>query len=322
MSYRLPPLPALRAFEAAARHLSFKKAADELFVTPAAVSQQIKALETYLGVPLFHRLPRALEVSAQGQAMLAKLREGLDCLAAAVELAQTRPVGPLTVHAPPSFALRWLVPRLSRFGALHPEVELRLADDVGNIDGLGRGPETLLTDPRDAGSAVAVRFGMVDYPGFCRDLLLAPEYVLVCSPGLLSRSAPLVTAADLGQHVLIHDESIPDEAVRPSWAEWFRLAGVDEVDTSRGPRFSSAVLVLEAALGGQGMALSLWPLVEADVTAGRLVMPFATVMPSRYVYSLVVPEALADRPLIRDFRAWLLAEAGAAEARPPLPSLR
>lgn len=316
MSYRLPPLPALRAFEAAARHLSFKKAADELFVTPAAISQQIKALESYLGVLLFHRLPRALELSEQGQAMLPKLREGMDCLAAAVEMAQQRPAGLLTVHAPPSFALRWLVPRLSRFAALHPEVELRLADDAGNIDGLGRGPESVLTDPRDAGSAVAVRFGMGDYPGFSRDLLLAPEYVLVCSPGLLSRSAPFATAADLAQQVLIHDESIPDEAVRPSWDEWFRLAGVHGVDTSRGPRFSSAVLVLEAALGGQGVALSLWPLVEADVRAGRLVMPFPTVLQSRYVYSLVVPETLVERPLIRDFRAWLLAEAAAAGARP------
>ena len=298
MSYRLPPLPALRAFEAAARHLSFKKAADELFVTPAAISQQIKALESYLGVLLFHRLPRALELSEQGQAMLPKLREGMDCLAAAVEMAQQRPAGLLTVHAPPSFALRWLVPRLSRFAALHPEVELRLADDAGNIDGLGRGPESVLTDPRDAGSAVAVRFGMGDYPGFSRDLLLAPEYVLVCSPGLLSRSAPFATAADLAQQVLIHDESIPDEAVRPSWDEWFRLAGVHGVDTSRGPRFSSAVLVLEAALGGQGVALSLWPLVEADVRAGRLLMPFPTVLPSRYVYSLVVPETLVERPQI------------------------
>mgnify|MGYP000920903984 FL=1 len=132
---------------------------------------------------------------------------------------------------------------------------------------------------------------------------------------LAGRDANAVLA-DLAQQVLIHDESIPDEAVRPSWDEWFRLAGVHGVDTSRGPRFSSAVLVLEAALGGQGVALSLWPLVEADVRAGRLLMPFPTVLPSRYVYSLVVPETLVERPLIRDFRAWLLAEAAAAGARP------
>jgi LysR family glycine cleavage system transcriptional activator len=198
MSYRLPPLSALRAFEAAARHLSFKRAAEELFVTPAAVSQQIKALESYLGAPLFRRLPRALELSEHGRAMLPKLRDGLDCLAAAVELVRVRPEGLLTVHAPPSFAQRWLVPRLSRFSTLHPDAELRLASDVCNIDGLGRGPESLLTDPRDAGSAVAVRFGVADYPGFCRYLLLAPEYVLVCSPELLARTGPLMTPAALG----------------------------------------------------------------------------------------------------------------------------
>lgn len=316
MSYRLPPLSALRAFEAVARHASFKKAAAELFVTPAAVSQQIKTLETYLGVPLFRRLPRALELSEQGLAMLPKVREGLDCLVAAVEVARVRPEALLTVHAPPSFALRWLVPRLSRFGALHPDVKLRLASDVGNIDGVGRGPESLFVDLRDAGDAVAVRFGVNDYPGFRRDVLLAPEYVLVCSPDLLTRIGPLKTPADLRDQTLIHDESIPDESVRPSWAEWFRLAGVPDVDVSRGPRFSSAVLVLEAALGGQGLALALWPQVEADVASGRLVVPFPTALPSRYVYSLVIPEALAERPLIQDFRAWLVAEAKGAASGP------
>ncbi|MCK6392595.1 LysR substrate-binding domain-containing protein [Zoogloea sp.] len=215
----------------------------------------------------------------------------------------------MTIHAPPSFAQRWLVPRLSRFNSLHPDVELRLASDVCNIDGLGRSAEGLLTDPREAGSAVAVRFGLGDYPGLCRDVLLAPAYVLVCSPALLARTGPLATPTDWGRQVFIHDESIPDEAMRPSWAEWFRLAGVANVDASRGPRFSSAVLVLEAAMGGQGLALALWPLVEADVRSGRLVMPVATMLPSRYVYSLVVPEALAGRTLVRDFRAWLLAEA-------------
>lgn len=316
MRYRLPPLSALRAFEAVARHLSFKRAAEELFVTPAAVSQQIKALESYLGGPLFRRLPRALELSGLGRAMLPKVRDGLDCLAAAVELVRVRPEGLLTVHAPPSFAQRWLVPRLSSFSALHPDVELRLASDVCNIDGLGRGPEGLLTDPQDAGSAVAVRFGVADYPGFCRYPLLAPEYVLVCSPELLARTGPLMTPAELARQVFIHDESIPDETMRPSWAEWLRLAGVANVDASRGPRFSSAVLVLEAALGGQGVALALWPLVEADVRSGRLVMPFSAVLPSRYVYSLVVPDVLTERPLVRNFRAWLLAGAGSAAAGP------
>jgi LysR family glycine cleavage system transcriptional activator len=137
MRYRLPPLPALRAFEASARHLSFKRAAAELFVTPAAVSQQIKVLEAYLGVSLFRRAPGELGLTEAGRAMLPRVREGLDALAAAVTLVQAPPENGLTVHAPPSFAQRWLVPRLSRFAAKHPDVALRLASDVCNIDGPG-----------------------------------------------------------------------------------------------------------------------------------------------------------------------------------------
>lgn len=319
MRYRLPPLPALRAFEASARHLSFKRAAAELFVTPAAVSQQIKVLEAYLGVSLFRRAPGELGLTEAGRAMLPRVREGLDALAAAVTLVQAPPENGLTVHAPPSFAQRWLVPRLSRFAAKHPDVALRLASDVCNIDGPGHGPEGVLANPRDAGSAVAIRFGKGVYPGFCSDLLLQPEYVLVCSPDLLGRSGPLSAPVDLGRQILIHDESIPDETMRPSWAEWFRLAGVADVDCSRGPRFSSAVLVLEAALGGQGVALALWPLVEADVRSGRLVVPFPVALPSRYVYSLVAHDAVQERPVVRDFRAWLMAEAGLAAAGPLAP---
>ena len=211
-----------------------------------------------------------------------------------------------------TFAQRWMVPRLSRFAAACPDVALRLAGDMSNIDGPGNGPEAMLGSARDSGNAVAVRFGTGSYPGFHSDLLLQPEYVLVCSPELLARCGPMAAPADLGQQILIHDESIPDEAMRPRWADWFRLAGVADVDSSRGPRFSSAVLVLEAALGGQGMALALWPLVEADVRSGRLVVPFPVVLPSRYVYSLVVSEAFLERPVIQAFRSWLLAEANQA----------
>ena len=191
MSYRLPPLPALRAFEAAARHGSFKQAAAELCVTPAAVSQQIKALEAYLGAPLFRRLPRALVLTEAGQLMLPRVRDGLDALIAAVELVQARPEEGLTVHAPPSFAQRWMVPRLSRFAAACPDVALRLAGDMSNIDGPGNGPEAMLGSARDSGNAVAVRFGTGSYPGFHSDLLLQPEYVLVCSPELLARCGPM-----------------------------------------------------------------------------------------------------------------------------------
>nr|WP_079436866.1 transcriptional regulator GcvA [Zoogloea sp. LCSB751] len=308
MSYRLPPLPALRAFESAARHLSFKRAAAELFVTPAAISQQIKALETYLDTSLFRRLPRALELTDAGMAMLPKVSEGLASLVAAVET--TRRGGPkaLIVHVPPFFALRWLVPRLPRFADVHPEIELRLASSVASIDGMGE-PADAQADLHGDVTDVMVRFGVGHYAGYQCDQILVPDYMLVCSPDLIARTGPLRTPADVCRQVLIHDESLPDEGGRPSWAEWFRLAGLPGVDVSRGPRFSSTALVLEAVLGGQGVALILRPLVEAEVAARRLVLPFDVSLPSCHAYHLVISEAVSERPEVQAFRSWMLTEA-------------
>lgn len=314
MSYRLPPLSALRAFESAARHLSFKRAAAELCVTPAAVSQQIKALESHLDTPLFRRLPRALELTEAGTAMLPKVSEGLANLVAAMET--TRHGGPraLTVHVPPFFALRWLVPRLPGFADLHPEIELRLASSEASIDGMGEVVD-MLSDPHREATDVTVRFGTGRYTGFQCDPILLPDYMLACSPGLITRSGPLLTPADVCRQVLIHDESLPDDGGRPNWADWFRLAGLSGGDVSRGPRFSSTALVLEAVLGGQGVALILRPLIEAEVAAGRLVLPFEVSMPSRYAYYLVISEAVRERPEVRAFREWVLMEAAQSGGR-------
>ncbi len=310
MAYRLPPLSVLRAFEAAARHMSFKKAAEELHVTPAAVSQQIKTLETYLGVALFRRLTRALELTAAGAAMLPKVREGFECLAAAVETTRQSGGGALTVTAPPSFAARWLVPRLARFTAAHPEVELRLASSADTID--RRGDASVLpedaVDVRDDESEVAIRYGAGNYPGYRVERIFATDYLPVCSPDLATAERPLDTPADLRRHVLIHDETIRDDRT-PGWADWLRAAGVRGVDARRGPRFSNAVLALQAALDGQGVALALRPLVAGDLAAGRLVVPFALSVPSPYAYFLVMPEAVARRPAVAAFRDWLLAAA-------------
>lgn len=311
MSYRLPPLAVLRAFEAAARHLSFKKAAEELHLTPAAVSQQIKALEDYLGVPLFRRLTRALELTEHATLMLPKLREGFDCLAAAVATTRQQTGGTLTVVAPPSFATHWLIARLARFTSAHPEIALRLD---GSSDSIDRRGETAvfadaLFDPRDDGSAVAIRYGIGLYPGYCIDRLFAPDYVPVCSPSLLARK-PLLAPADLRDQVLIHDETIEADG-RPSlWQAWLRAAGAAELAVARGPRFSNAVLAVEAALAGQGIALALRPLVEDEIAAGRLVIPFDIAVPSPYAYFLVMAEAVARRPAVAAFRDWLMAEAG------------
>lgn len=305
----------MRAFESAARHLSFKKAAEELHVTPAAISQQIKALESYLGVALFRRLTRALEITAQGRAMLPKIREGFECFAAAIDGTRQTVEGVLTVTAPPSFATRWLVPRLPRFSVIHPEVELRLASSGDSVDRRG---ETLLLDNevldlRDAGSVLAIRYGTGNYPGLQVDQIFAPDWVPVCSPRLVDGARRLETPGDLAQHVLIHDETIDDEDRQPGWREWLAGAGVTTVDAERGPRFSNAVLAVEAALDGQGVALALKPLVENDVAAGRLIVPFEMGVASPYGYFLVMRKAVAGRHSVAAFRQWLLSEAQAIQ---------
>lgn len=312
MAYRLPPLSTLRTFEAAARFLSFKKAAEELHVTPAAVSQQIKALETWLGTPLFRRRPAALQLTEDGLALFPKIRDGLNCFADGVESVRPGKGQSLDVVAPPAFATRWLVPRLARFSVAHPQLALRISASPENIDG----PQTVLApakeaiNPRSETSEIAIRFGTGLYPGYRVEKILTPDYVLVCSPRLQTGEPPLRTPQDLGRHILIHDESIPAVEKRPNWNEWLKLAGVSGIDTERGPRFSNSILALEAVLEGQGVALILKPQVEADVAAGRLVVPFPISMPSAYAYFLVMPEAAAGQEAVRAFQQWLHTEIG------------
>lgn len=310
MAYRLPPLSAFRTFEAAARHLSFKKAAEELHVTPAAVSQQIKNLETYLGVLLFHRLPKALQLTEEGLAMFPKVRDGMDCFAAAVESTRRDDALALNVTAPPAFATRWLVPRLARFSEVHTELAIRISSNAENIDGSQSTvlPVMEVSALRHQVSEVAIRFGTGLYPGYQVEKLLTPDYVPVCSPSLLNGEPPLHAPGDLSRHILIHDESILAIEQRPSWHDWFKLAGVSGVDGERGPRFSNSILAQEAAIEGQGVALALRPQIEADVACGRLVIPFDISMPSTYAYYLVIPQAIAERAVVCAFKEWLEAE--------------
>jgi LysR family glycine cleavage system transcriptional activator len=315
MSDRFPPLNALRAFEAAARHLSFKKAAEELFVTPAAVSQQVKSLEEYLGVPLFRRLTRAIELTTPGQAMLPKLREGFDCFVAGLALARrTEERGRISVSAPPNFAARWLLPRLASFTASYPQFDLRITGTLKAIDN----PEhDSPTDPGrgDAEAQVAIRYGTGDYPGALVDLLFRPVYVPVCSPKLLGRGPSLRKPSDLKFHVLIHDDSSPGDEERPGWEEWLRFAEAKGIDSSRGPRFSNASLVHEAAIDGLGVALALRPLVDSDIREGRLVVPFERAAPTRFAYYLVTPESLREHPAADSFRIWMLGQVVRQERR-------
>jgi LysR family glycine cleavage system transcriptional activator len=309
MPERLPPLNALKAFEAAARHASVRKAARELNVSPAAISHQIKNLEAYLGVLLFQRLSRGLRLTPAGQAALPLLRDGFGRLAAAVQQLRTEDQRPaLRVWAPPSFAAKWLVPRLSRYAALHPGIDIRLSATPALI-GPGAGAADANGDFRPEDADLSIRFGDGEFPGWRVEKLLAVAALPLCSPRLLDGRRGLRRPEDLRHHTLLHDDT--DYAGRPEWRHWLAAAGVDGIDAARGPRFNHAALALEAAAEGQGVALSLELLARADLAAGRLAAPFEQRLPLRPAYYLAWPEAAAEQPGAAAFRTWLLAEAHA-----------
>jgi LysR family transcriptional regulator, glycine cleavage system transcriptional activator len=222
MFSRLPPLNALRAFEVAARHLSFKNAALELSVTPTAVSHQIKLLESFLGQPLFHRLTRALTLTPQGEAMLPKVREGLACFAAAAEAARVQVSnGRLIVVVPPSFATRWLVPRLRSLTLAEPALNLHVVRSLKTIDsGQATGAASFdEVDLRPGDAIVVIRYGSGVYPGFQVDPLFGSDYIAVCSPKLLQADPPLRVPDDMRFQVLLHDESTTSERSGLGWDE-------------------------------------------------------------------------------------------------------
>jgi LysR family transcriptional regulator, glycine cleavage system transcriptional activator len=321
MTHRPPPLALLRTFEAAARHLSFKKAAAELHVTPAAVSQQMRTLEGRLGVQLFRRLTRALQLSERGAAMLPKVQEAFACLAEAMSAAQA-PVGEraVIVTAPPSFATHWLIPRLPDFYAAHPGIEVRLSSTSATVDHAGDSSvlDALEAAAGDACCALAVLYGTGGYGArFSVDELMAPEYLPVCAPRLLAAQPPITAPADLLRHVLIHDDTVGaggDGGSAWGWAQWMGAARIEDRGDTSGRRFSNAVLAIEAALAGQGVALLARPLVAAQLAAGTLVVAFDLGIASPYRYFLVGNRSEAERPAVVEFRQWLL-----AQAEPPAP---
>ena len=297
MTRRLPPLSALRAFEAAARHLSFTRAAGELHVTQTAISHQIRGLEELLGVKLFRRLPRGLVLTEEAQRYLPAVRDAFDRIDAATEqLAAVSASGTLTVSVLPSFAAKWLVPRLGRFRVVHPEIDLRISTSSHLVD--------FAREDVDVG----IRMGRGNYPGLRVDRLFGEALMPVGAPALLEGNHPLRQPADLRHHVLLHEDDYT------GWQLWLELAEVEGVDAQRGPIFTDGAIVVQAAAEGQGVALARSALAAGDLAAGRLVQPFAVSIPYELAYYLVCPEATADRPKIRRFREWLLAEAAAPEA--------
>jgi len=297
---RLPPLNAIRAFEAAGRHLSFTKAADELNVTPAAISQQVRNLEDVIGVPLFRRLTRALLLTEAGQTALPVLGEGFDLLQDGIKrIRATSESGILTVSAAPSFAARWLVRRLPRFEARHPDIRIRLDPTLYTVDFERENVD------------IAVRFGEGNYPGMRTDRLMSENISPVCSPGLLNGKIPLREPGDLANHVLLHTDWGLTNDSQPDWAMWLMCAGADNVNPSRGPVFTTEVLTVESALEGNGVALVNRGIVVDEVAAGRLIWPFELTLETKFGFFIVCPEHTADSPKNAAFRAWLLDEARA-----------
>lgn len=308
MHHSLPPLNALRAFEAAARHLSFSKAADELHVTAPAISHQIKGLEDYLGLALFHRRNRGLALTPAARAALPKLHQGFDYLSDAVAALREhgRAESVLTVGAAPSFAAKWLLPRLPHFVEQHPDIDLRIAASQTQIDD-HHSLETAWDNLRNDAIDMAIRFGNGEYPGCRVDKLFSVSAIPLCSPRLLQGEHPLRRPEDLQFHSLLHDDTVYE--AHPDWAAWLKAAGVEKTVSTRGLHFNHAALALQAAIDGQGVVLSLMPLAAADVAAGRLVMPFDLSMPLPYAYYVISPAASAEQTHIGAFRDWLLQEA-------------
>ena len=297
MAERLSSLNALRAFEAAARHRSFKKAAAELHVTTAAVSQQLKLLELDLGAKLLRRADGEWQLTEAGRAGLADLSQGFESIAEGLrKIRSLRRRRRLTVSVVPSFAATWLVARLDRFRQAHPDIDLLLDATMALAD-LGRGDADM-----------AVRYGAGEFPGLESVRLFADEIFPVCSPRLPTRARPLEEPQDLRHHTLLHLEWSTEHGGWPDWAMWLRSAGVDGVDAERGPRFTQHSMALQAAVEGQGVALGNTSHVVDHLAAGRLISPFDLCMPTRFAYYVVALRERAKEPAIAAFRDWLIEE--------------
>ena len=290
MKRTLPPLNGLRAFEAAARHMSFTDAAEELSVTQAAISHQVRGLEQRLGLKLFVRRNRSLRLSEAGQAYLPSVRAAFDQLNEATEkLLQKDRGGHLTVTTTASFATKWLVPRLGGFQRANPEVDVRVSTGTGLID--------FSREDVDIG----IRYGRGQWPSLVAERLVGEDIMPVCAPSLAKGPNALKKPADLKRFTLLHIAPFPDD-----WQVWLTAAGVKGVEATRGVTFDNSIVAYQAAIDGLGVALGRDPLVAPDLKAGRLVAPFDFKMPSDLAYYVVYPAEAIRRRKIKAFRDWLM----------------
>lgn len=299
MKRALLPLNALRAFDAAARHLSFKRAADELSVTPAAVSQQVRSLEEYLGVQLFRRVNRTLILTSQAVKSLPALEEGFKQFEAAVRALQAlKEDVNLRISISPSFAAKWLVPRLGNFYQLRPDIIVKLSASMQLVD----------FDREEFD--LAIRYGGGGYNGLYSEELLRETISPVCSPEIMEGPNPIRTPADLKRLTLIHDDSSLEDPSCPDWAMWLKAASVAIEDGQSALHFNQSNLAIEAAIAGRGVALAKTTIAEADIASGRLVRPFCQTQPVDFAYHIVCPEEKLEVGKVESFIAWLREEAG------------
>jgi LysR family glycine cleavage system transcriptional activator len=292
----MPPLNALRAFEATARHLSFSKAAEELHVTPAALSHQIRGLEDLLGLKLFHRRARAIELTEPARLIYPGIRSGFEAIRDAVDrLGRGREDRILVVSSTPGLTAKWLVPRLYRFLALHPEIETRITASIGYANFTSDGVD------------VGIRLNSGVHPDLYVEKLSDEWLLPLCSPRLMEGEQPLATPQDLARFTLIQVD-LP--GVVPTWADWMRMAGIEGIDTTRGLRLNVADHALDAASEGVGVVLAYKVVAARDITLRRLVAPFAGLeipVPGRSYY-FVCAKGQEKRAPIKAFRDWVFAE--------------
>lgn len=312
MVYRLPPLNALRAFEATARNMSFAKAAEELFLTPSAISYQVKSLEDFLSVKLFTRLNRSIELTEAGAKLYPGLHQGFEAMQGAMDrlVAQT-PDHMLVVSTGPAFSSKWLTPRIVHFMEAHPDIDIRIEASLK------------LTDFAQDHVDVSIRFGAGRYNDLYVEHLIGDWMTPMVSPALLARGPTLSAPDDLAHYALIHDDSMNFIANPPGWGDWARKAHATRLDTSRGPRFSHADHALNAAMRGTGVVLGRGVLAQEELANGQLIMPFPDlVMDTGFAFHFVCPTNLLERPKVEKFRAWMLKELDKDRARlSRLPSL-
>ncbi len=293
MPRRLPPFPALFAFEAAARHLSFRLAAEELCITQSAISHRIRSLEDFLGAALFRRSAQGVRLTAAGRRYQIGLGGLLDQVEQATEAVRGEAAhGLLTIQSTPGCAARWLVPRLHRFHARHPEIDTAIISAIDHPIDFGHGD-----------ADVILQFGHDRIPGVLAEPFLASTRAAYAAPALLDGGPPIETPADLLAYPLLHD------MVGDGWAGWFASVGMPGTPCARGPRFAHCNLTMAAALAGQGIALCWTALAAGEVAAGRLVRVNPVETPEQVIYSVATLETRARLPKIAAFRAWMHEEA-------------